>query len=62
MPKLFDPNNFLIVTMDVRDAAIGATLEICKHNSTKKIGIIAYLSGTLNSYEVNWPVREKEFF
>lgn len=48
--------------MDVRDAAIGATLEICKHNSTKKIGIIAYLSGTLNSYEVNWPVREKEFF
>lgn len=41
--------------MDVRDSAIGATLEICEQNSTKKIGVVAYLSRTLHSHEVKWP-------
>lgn len=41
---------------------MGATLEMCDPNSKAVIGVVAYLSRALHGHEVNWSIREKEFF
>ena len=60
--KPFDPSKSLILTTDASDYAVGATLEMCDPNSKAVIGVVAYLSKALHGHEVNWSIREKEFF
>ena len=60
--KTFDPMKSLILSRDVSNGAIGAILEMCVHNSNKVIDVVAYLSRSLYNHELNWPIREKEFF
>ena len=60
--KPFDPSKSLILTTDASDYAVGATLEMFDKDSKAVIGVVAYLSRTLHGHEVNWSIREKEFF
>ena len=35
---------------------------MCEHNSNKVIGVVAHLNRSLHNHELNWSIREKEFF
>ncbi|CCD25382.1 uncharacterized protein NDAI_0F00630 [Naumovozyma dairenensis CBS 421] len=58
--KPFDNNLDVVVTTDASDTAIGGTLELYKDG--KFYGVVAYMSKALHGHELNWPIREKEFF
>ena len=49
------------VTTDASKFAVGAVLELIDgENKTK--GVVAYLSKVLVHYQLNWPIRDKEFY
>lgn len=61
-PVLKPFNNTLevIVTTDASDTAVGGTLELMKDG--KLFGVVAYISKALHGHELNWSIREKEFY
>lgn len=49
------------VTTDASNIAVGAVLELIDDNG-KSVGVVAYLSKVLIHHQLNWPVRDKEFY
>lgn len=55
-------NDFTVrVTTDASNFAIGAVLELIDDNG-RSVGVVGYLSRILVHYQLNWPVRDKEFY
>ena len=59
--KPFDPQKKVVVTTDASTSAIGAILQLHNEDGTVH-GVVAYLSRALHGHELNWPIRDKEFF
>lgn len=49
------------VATDASTLAVGAVLELVDDES-KTVGVVAYLSKVLVHYQLNWPIRDKEFY
>lgn len=61
LPEHPDSGNKLVVTTDACGECLGGVLEEYSPDG-KLLGVVAYFSYALNGSELNYPVREKEFY